>query len=93
MADLLGDFHYLSNRFANAEEFYQYLKDSFDYMREEFKINGKMMSIGIHVRVSGHPGRTVVIDRFLSYAKQFNDVWFARRIDIAKWWLSRYPPA
>lgn len=88
-----NDFHYLSNRFSNAEDFYQYLKDSFDYMREESKANGKIMSIGIHVRISGHPGRTVALDRFLKYAKQFQDVWLARRIDIAKWWLSRYPPS
>ncbi len=87
----VNDFHYFSNRFANAEEFYQYLKDSFDYMREEAKVNGKMMSIGTHVRISGRPGRTVALDRFLNYAKQFDDVWFARRIDIAKWWLDRYP--
>ena len=87
----VNDFHYLSNRFANADEFYVYLKDSFDYMREESKVNGKMMSIGIHVRISGHPGRTVALDRFFRYAKQFDDVWFARRIDIVKWWLSHYP--
>jgi len=87
----VNDFHYFSNRFSNSEEFYQYLKDSFDYMHEESKTNGKMMSIGTHVRISGRPGRTVAVDRFLNYAKQFNDVWFARRVDIAKWWLERYP--
>lgn len=87
----INDFHYFSNRFANAEQFYQYLKDSLDYMREESKVNGKMMSIGTHVRISGRPGRTVALDRFLKYAEQFDDVWFARRVDIAKWWLNRHP--
>jgi len=87
----INDFHYFSNRFSNSEDFYQYLKDSFDYMREEAKINGKMMSVGTHVRISGRPGRTVAIDRFLNYAKQFDDVWFARRVDIAKWWLEHSP--
>ncbi len=86
----VNDFHYFSNRFANAREFYQYLKDSFDYMHAEAKANGKMMSIGTHVRISGRPGRTVALDRFFKYAKQFDDVWFARRIDIAKWWLGHY---
>jgi peptidoglycan/xylan/chitin deacetylase (PgdA/CDA1 family) len=86
----VNDFHYFSNRFANAEEFFQYLKDSFDYMREEAKANGKMMSIGTHVRISGRPGRTVALDRFFKYAKQFDDVWFARRLDIAKWWIAHY---
>lgn len=87
----VNDFHYFSNRFANAEQFYEYLKDSFDYMHEESRINGKMMSIGTHVRISGRPGRTVALDRFLKYAEQFDDVWFARRVDIAKWWLDRHP--
>ena len=85
-----NDFHYFSNRFANAEEFFQYLKDTFDYLREEAKLDGKLMSIGTHVRISGRPGRTVALDRFFKYAKQFDDVWFARRIDIAKWWIAHY---
>jgi len=87
----VNDFHYFSNRFSTSEQFYQYLKDSFDYMHEEAKVNGKMMSIGTHVRISGRPGRTVALDRFFKYAKQFDDVWFARRLDIAKWWLAQYP--
>lgn len=86
----VNDFHYFSNRFANAEEFFQYLKDTFDYLREEAKVGGKLMSIGTHVRISGRPGRTVALDRFFKYAKQFDDVWFARRIDIAKWWIAHY---
>lgn len=86
----VNDFHYFSNRFANADQFCQYLTDSFDYLREESKVNGKLMSIGIHVRISGRPGRIVALDRFLNYAKKFEDVWFARRMDIAKWWLDRY---
>jgi len=86
----VNDFHYFSNRFANADQFCQYLTDSFDYLREESKVNGKLMSIGIHVRISGRPGRIVALDRFLNYAKKFEDVWFARRVDIAKWWLDRY---
>jgi len=86
----VNDFHYFSNRFANAEEFFQYLKDTFDYLREEAKLDGKLMSIGTHVRISGRPGRTVALDRFFKYAKQFDDVWFARRIDVAKWWVAHY---
>ena len=85
-----NDFNYHLNRFATSEEFFQYLKDSLDYIREESKRNGKMMSVGIHVRVSGRPGRAVALDRFLGYAKQFDDVWIARRVDIAKWWLENF---
>jgi peptidoglycan/xylan/chitin deacetylase (PgdA/CDA1 family) len=87
-----NDYNYLSNRFGNADEFYQYLRDSLDYLRGESMRNGRMMSVGIHVRISGRPGRTVAVDRFLQYAKQFEDVWITRRIDIAKWWLENYPP-
>jgi peptidoglycan/xylan/chitin deacetylase (PgdA/CDA1 family) len=86
----VNDFHYFSNRFANAEEFFQYLKDTFDYLHEEAKLDGKLMSIGTHVRISGRPGRTIALDRFFKYAKQFDDVWFTRRIDIAKWWIAHY---
>jgi len=86
-----NDFHYFSNRFANAEQFYQYLKDSFNYLHEESKVNGKLMSIGIHVRISGRPGRIVALDRFFNYARKFEDVWLARRMDIAKWWLNCFP--
>jgi peptidoglycan/xylan/chitin deacetylase (PgdA/CDA1 family) len=88
----INDFHFLLNRFSTSEEFFQYMKDSFDYMREESKVNGKMMTIAVHVRVSGRPGRTVALDRFFNYAKQFDDVWFARRIDLAEWWIDNNPP-
>ncbi len=86
----VNDFHYFSNRFSNADAFFHYLKDTFDYMREEAKVNAKLMSVGTHVRISGRPGRTVALDRFLTYAGKFDDVWFPRRVDIAKWWLERY---
>jgi peptidoglycan/xylan/chitin deacetylase (PgdA/CDA1 family) len=86
-----NDFHYFSNRFANSEDFYQYLKDSVDFIREESKKNGKMMSVGFHVRISGRPGRAVAIDKFLNYVRQFDDVWLPKRIDIAKWWLEQFP--
>jgi peptidoglycan/xylan/chitin deacetylase (PgdA/CDA1 family) len=87
----VNDFHFLLNRFSNSEDFFQYMKDSFDYLHQESQVNPKMMNVAIHVRVSGRPGRTVALDRFLNYTKQFNDVWFARRADIAKWWLANYP--
>ncbi len=87
----VNDFHFLLNRFSTSEEFFQYVKDSFDYLRQESQTNAKMMTVAIHVRVTGRPGRAVALDRFLDYAKQFDDVWFARRVDIAKWWLANYP--
>jgi hypothetical protein len=58
----------------------------------ESRENPKMMNVGLHVRISGRPGRTVAVDRFLESVKQKPRVWIALRIDIAKWWLNRYRP-
>jgi allantoinase len=85
-----NDFHYFSNRFSNSEEFYQYLKDSFDVMYDEGRKNPKMMNVGLHVRISGRAGRTVAVEKFLGYLKTKPKVWIARRVDIAKWWLDNY---
>ena len=87
----VNDFHYYSGRFGNAEEFYMYLKDSFDVMLAEGAKNPKLMNIGMHVRISGRPGRTRAIQRFLQYiSTKKRQVWVARRVDIARWWLKNY---
>ena len=86
----VNDFHYFSNRFSNSEEFYQYLKDSFDVMYAEGRRSPTLMNVGLHVRISGRPGRTVAVDRFLKYVRAKRKVWVARRVDIAKWWLEHY---
>ena len=86
-----NDFHYFSNRFSNSGEFYDYMKDSFDMLYEESRKEPKLMNVGLHVRISGRPGRTVAVDRFLRYVKKKRNVWIARRLDIAKWWLDNYP--
>ena len=88
----VNDFHYFSNRFSDSEEFYQYLKDSFDVMYAEGAQNPKLMNVGLHVRISGRAGRTAAVDRFLRYVGTKRKVWVARRIDIAKWWLGHYKP-
>ena len=88
----VNDFHYFSNRFANSDQFYQYMKDSFDQMYAESRTNSKMMNVGLHVRISGRAGRTVAVEKFLKYVKAKPKVWVARRVDIAKWWLENYPP-
>jgi peptidoglycan/xylan/chitin deacetylase (PgdA/CDA1 family) len=88
----VNDFHYFSNRFANSDQFYQYMKDSFDFMYAEGRENPKMMNVGLHVRISGRPGRTVAVEKFLKYVKMKPNVWIASRVDIAKWWLDHYAP-
>lgn len=88
----VNDFHYFSNRFANSDEFYGYLRDSFDVMYEEGAKSPKLMNVGIHVRISGRPGRTRALQRFLEYVSTKDKVWVARRVDIARWWTSNCPP-
>jgi peptidoglycan/xylan/chitin deacetylase (PgdA/CDA1 family) len=86
----VNDFHYFSNRFSNSDEFYGYLKDSFDVLYEEGAKNPKLMNVGIHVRISGRPGRTRALQRFLEYTSKKKDVWVARRVDVAEWWIRTY---
>lgn len=74
--------------FNSGQQFYDYLKDSFDVLREE---GGKMMSVGLHCRLAGRPGRAAAVARFLDYVAGFDDVWVARRIDIANHWRQQHP--
>ena len=80
-----------SQGFNSGEQFYTYLKDSFDALYEEGKTNPKMMSVGLHCRLIGRPGRIQSLKKFLDYALKFNDVWICKRIDIAKHWIKNYP--
>lgn len=78
--------------FNNGEQFFQYLKDSFDTLYEEGAESPKMLSIGMHCRLLGRPGRIAGLKRFLEYVQQHEDVWFARRIDIANHWHQHHKP-
>ncbi|ARE41533.1 Uricase [Rhodovulum sp. P5] len=79
--------------FNSGEQFFAYLRDSFDLLYEE-GTNGapKMMSVGLHCRLVGRPGRAAALKRFLDYIADFDDVWVARRIDIADHWAATHPP-
>ena len=72
--------------FNSGSQFYDYLKDSFDVLYAEGAEHPKMMSIGLHCRLAGRPGRFAALDRFLGYAQGFEDVWWCRRVDIARHW-------
>jgi putative urate catabolism protein len=74
--------------FNSGEQFFTYLKDSFDVLYAE---GGRMLSVGLHCRLAGRPGRFGALERFLDYVQGFDDVWIARRIDIARHWRQRYP--
>ena len=87
-----NDMRFSTNQgFNSGDQFYTYLKDSFDALYEEGKTNPKMMSVGLHCRLIGRPGRIQSLKKFLDYALKFNDVWICKRIDISKHWIKNYP--
>ena len=78
--------------FNSGEQFYQYLKDSFDVLYQEGAERPKMMSVGLHCRLAGRPGRFRALQRFMDYVERHSGVWVCRRIDIARHWMDRHPP-
>ncbi|NVJ70812.1 MAG: allantoinase PuuE [Alphaproteobacteria bacterium] len=77
--------------FNSGNQFFTYLKDTFDTLYEEGETHPKMMSVGLHCRLIGRPGRLQALKRFIEYAKGFDHVWFARRIDVARHWRKVHP--
>jgi len=77
--------------FNSGDQFFSYLKDSFDVLYEEGCDAPKMMSIGLHCRLVGRPGRAASLMRFLDYIMQHDDVWVCTREDIAKHWVENHP--
>lgn len=76
------------NGFTEGEQFFHYLRDTFDQLYAE---GGRMMSVGLHGRVVGKPARTLALARFLDHIASYPDVWVARRIDIARHWMEVHP--
>ena len=86
-----NDMRFATNQgFNTGDHFYNYLKDSFDALYEEGKTNPKMMSVGLHCRLIGRPGRIQSLKKFLDYVLEFDDVWICKRIDIANHWIKNY---
>jgi allantoinase len=81
----------LPNGFASGEDFFRLLRDAFDLLWQEGLISPKMMSIGLHGRISGHPARAMAMARFLDYVQDHDAVWICRRADIARHWMAEYP--
>ncbi|MFC0201963.1 allantoinase PuuE [Paracoccus rhizosphaerae] len=78
--------------FGTGVEFFDYLRDSFDVLYSEGAAGApKMMSIGLHCRLAGRPGRAMAIQRFLDHARAHEGVWFASRLDIARHWAATHP--
>ena len=78
--------------FNTGDDFYKYLKDSFDTLYNESKKSGtsKMMSVGLHCRIIGRPGRFQSLLKFLNYLDQFNDIWICSRKQIAEFWYDQF---
>lgn len=78
--------------FGTGTDFFDYLRDSFDVLYAEGAAGApKMMSIGLHCRLAGRPGRAMAIQRFLDHARSHEGVWFASRLDIARHWAKTHP--
>jgi len=77
--------------FNSGEQFFQYLRDSFDVLYAEGESAPKMLSIGLHCRLAGRPGRFAALQRFLDHIQGHNQVWICRRVDIARHWIDRHP--
>lgn len=79
--------------FNSSEQFFNYLKDAFNVLYEEGKSGqAKILSVGLHARIVGHPVRLAGLKRFLDYIQSKQYVWVARRIDIAKYWCTYFYP-
>jgi putative urate catabolism protein len=77
--------------FNSGEQFFQYLKDTFEVLYAEGETRPKMMSVGLHCRIAGRPGRFAALCRFLDHVQRRDRVWICRRVDIARHWIQRHP--
>ena len=78
--------------FNSGEQFFAYLRDAFDVLYKEGEAVPKMMSVGLHCRLAGKPGRVAALARFLDYVQNHNKVWICRRVEIARHWQTHHPP-
>ena len=81
----------LPQGYSHADAFFHYLKDGFDVLYAEGLEAPRMMSVGMHCRLLGRPGRITALQRFLDYIEQFERVWVCRRVDIARHWTATHP--
>lgn len=87
-----NDMRFATNQgFNSGDQFFAYLRDSFDVLYAEGEAAPKMMSVGLHCRLVGRPGRAAALARFLDYVQSHDAVWVATRADIARHWRERFP--
>ena len=88
----VNDTKFWRGELITPNDFFEVARSCFDTLYEEGNTHPKMMSVGLHCRIIGKPGRASGLRKFLQYASEKEGVWFARRLDIARWWLENYPP-
>jgi allantoinase len=88
----VNDIRFWRGSLATSEDFETYVKDAFDVLYQEGAERPRMLSIGLHARIAGRPGRAAGLDRVLKYMKSRPDVWFARRSEIAEFWRVQFAP-
>ena len=88
----LNDGKFARGNIATADQFFEFLRDSFDLLYEEGATHPRMMTVGLHCRLMGHPGRAIALRRFLTHVRAHEDVWLCRRSDIARHWIATHPP-
>jgi len=87
-----NDMRFATNQgFNSGDQFFAYLRDSFDVLYAEGATAPKMMSVGLHCRLVGRPGRAASLARFLDYVQKHDKAWVCRRIDIARHWIAKHP--
>ena len=79
--------------FNSGDQFFSYLRDSFDQLHDEGARHPKLLSIGLHCRLTGRPGRAAALARFLDHVQRHDAVWVTTRLDVARHWIARHPPA
>lgn len=82
----------VQNGFSDGEQFFRYLRDAFEVLYEEGGDRPRMMSVGLHCRLAGRPGRAAALARFLDYARSYDHVWITTRAEIARHWRRHHPP-
>jgi allantoinase len=87
-----NDGKYVRGAAQTGDDLFLFLRDHFDLLYREGEVLPKMMSVGIHLRLTGHAGRAVWLERFLDHVQSRSDVWICRRTDIARHWIEHHPP-
>jgi peptidoglycan/xylan/chitin deacetylase (PgdA/CDA1 family) len=86
-----NDLRFSTNGIFTGEDFFDYVRDAFDLLYAEGATTPKMMSVGLHCRLVGRPGRIAGLARFLDHVAAHDDVWITRRCDIAAHWIAEHP--